>query len=110
MLHETLGVGDLNALQMWADPTTCLTVPSSGLTANCPVSVYAIAPPYVAFLIYVTCPLKSRVLQLSHRCSTEPSGIQPGGFFRILGRCCFQALIRIRPRYSKRGSITVRCK
>ncbi|KAI6046533.1 hypothetical protein EDC04DRAFT_2628141 [Pisolithus marmoratus] len=38
------GVATLLAL-MWADPTTCLTVPSSGLPANCPVSVYAFAPP-----------------------------------------------------------------
>ncbi|KAL4075580.1 hypothetical protein J3A83DRAFT_4088897 [Scleroderma citrinum] len=38
------GVATLLAL-MWADPTTCLTVPLSGLPADCPVSVYAIAPP-----------------------------------------------------------------
>ncbi|KAI6033839.1 hypothetical protein BKA83DRAFT_680871 [Pisolithus microcarpus] len=38
------GVATLLAL-MWADPTTCLTVPSSGLPADCSVSVYAFAPP-----------------------------------------------------------------
>ncbi|KAI6004284.1 hypothetical protein EDD15DRAFT_2223653 [Pisolithus albus] len=38
------GVATLLAL-MWTDPTTCLTVPSSGLPADCPVSVYAFAPP-----------------------------------------------------------------
>ncbi|KAF9224425.1 hypothetical protein BS17DRAFT_74047 [Gyrodon lividus] len=30
---------------MWADPTTCLTVPSSGLPVDRSVSVYCIAPP-----------------------------------------------------------------
>ncbi|KIO03045.1 hypothetical protein M404DRAFT_146492 [Pisolithus tinctorius Marx 270] len=38
------GVATLLAL-MWADPTTCLTIPSSGLPADCPVFVYAFAPP-----------------------------------------------------------------
>ncbi|KAG1715676.1 hypothetical protein ID866_1480 [Astraeus odoratus] len=38
------GVATLLAL-MWADPTTCLTIASSGLPADCLVSVYAIAPP-----------------------------------------------------------------
>ena len=34
-------------LKMWADSTTCLTVSSSGLPVDRPVSVYCIAPPYV---------------------------------------------------------------
>ncbi|KAH0839538.1 hypothetical protein J3R83DRAFT_423 [Lanmaoa asiatica] len=38
------GVATLLAL-MWADSTTCLTVPSSGLPVDRPVSVYCIAPP-----------------------------------------------------------------
>ncbi|KIJ70631.1 hypothetical protein HYDPIDRAFT_105377 [Hydnomerulius pinastri MD-312] len=38
------GVATLLAL-MWADPTTCLTVPSSGLPVDRSVSVYCIAPP-----------------------------------------------------------------
>jgi len=38
------GVAALLAL-MWADSTTCLTVPSSGLPVDRPVSVYCIAPP-----------------------------------------------------------------
>ncbi|KAH7888135.1 hypothetical protein F5I97DRAFT_1828981 [Phlebopus sp. FC_14] len=38
------GVATLIAL-MWADPATCLTVPSSGLPVDRPVSVYCIAPP-----------------------------------------------------------------
>ncbi|KIJ19785.1 hypothetical protein PAXINDRAFT_160496 [Paxillus involutus ATCC 200175] len=38
------GVASLLAL-MWADPTTCLTVPSSGLPVDRSVSVYCIAPP-----------------------------------------------------------------
>jgi hypothetical protein len=33
--------------QMWADPTTCLTVGASGLPVGRRVSVYCIAPPYV---------------------------------------------------------------
>ena len=39
-----------NALKMWADSTTCLTVSSSGLPVDRPVSVYCIAPPYVELL------------------------------------------------------------
>ncbi|KAG9317063.1 hypothetical protein JVU11DRAFT_1250 [Chiua virens] len=38
------GVAALLAL-MWADSTSCLTVPSSGLPVDRPVSVYCIAPP-----------------------------------------------------------------
>lgn len=38
------------AIQMWADPATCLTVPPSGLPADRSVSVYCIGPPYVAHL------------------------------------------------------------
>lgn len=34
-------------IQMWADPVTCLTVPSSGLPPDHNVSVYCIGPPYV---------------------------------------------------------------
>ncbi|KAF8509432.1 hypothetical protein BU17DRAFT_98961 [Hysterangium stoloniferum] len=40
------GVATLLAL-MWADPTTCRTVPSSGLSPNRRVSVYCFAPPCV---------------------------------------------------------------
>lgn len=40
----------LTAWKMWADSTTCLTVPSSGLPVDRPVSVYCIAPPYVEFI------------------------------------------------------------
>ncbi|KAH7921707.1 alpha/beta-hydrolase [Leucogyrophana mollusca] len=38
------GVATLLAL-MWADPTTCLTINSSGLPVDRPVSVYCVAPP-----------------------------------------------------------------
>ncbi|KAG8754175.1 hypothetical protein FRC14_005314 [Serendipita sp. 396] len=38
------GVAGLLAL-MWADPTTCLTVPASGLAVGRRVSAYCIAPP-----------------------------------------------------------------
>ncbi|KAH7912444.1 hypothetical protein BJ138DRAFT_1148322 [Hygrophoropsis aurantiaca] len=38
------GVATLLAL-MWADPTTCLTVNSSGLPVDRPVAVYCVAPP-----------------------------------------------------------------
>jgi hypothetical protein len=38
---------------MWADPATCLTVPSSGLPTDHNVSVYCIGPPYVMYLIRV---------------------------------------------------------
>lgn len=36
---------------MWADPATCLTVPSSGLPTDHNVSVYCIGPPYVMYFI-----------------------------------------------------------
>ncbi|KAF9242949.1 hypothetical protein BU15DRAFT_60231 [Melanogaster broomeanus] len=41
------GVASLLAL-MWADPITCLTIPSSGLPVDRSVSVYCIAPPCLA--------------------------------------------------------------
>ena len=44
-------------LKMWADSTTCLTVASSGLPEDRPVSVYCIAPPYAKLLSIDRCHL-----------------------------------------------------
>lgn len=53
------------AMKMWADSTTCLTVPSSGLPVDRPVSVYCIAPPYVEF-IDVSHVILHLIAQMSH--------------------------------------------
>ncbi|KAG8805296.1 hypothetical protein FRC17_005577, partial [Serendipita sp. 399] len=46
MSGHSLGAGVAGLLALlWADPTTCLTVPASGLSVGRRVSVYCIAPP-----------------------------------------------------------------
>ncbi|KAG9038563.1 hypothetical protein FRB95_000784 [Tulasnella sp. JGI-2019a] len=53
---HSLGAGVATIIGlMWADPETCLTVPSAGLPAGRPVAVYCFAPPCV------TSPALSRV-------------------------------------------------
>ncbi|EIW82146.1 hypothetical protein CONPUDRAFT_55026 [Coniophora puteana RWD-64-598 SS2] len=45
---HSLGAGVATLLGlMWADPHTCLTVASSGLPPNVPLSVYGVAPPCI---------------------------------------------------------------
>jgi sn1-specific diacylglycerol lipase len=51
---------------MWADPATCLTIPSSGLPAGRRVSAYCIAPPSVT-----PCSYDSGLLISRSRCLTS---------------------------------------
>lgn len=60
-------------LKMWADPETCLTVPSGGLPEGRPVSVFCFAPPYVVSHRLIRVWSLSEPQVIDFRCVMSPS-------------------------------------